>query len=104
MNKLGPTKKRSAKKRILRAAAIVFSIGWLISAVCIIGIHRAWNWNELAASATLFGGSFFSWVIALYFLEKKNSGYVDSLLEEISDEEGKQIERHLSGDIKTTKK
>jgi hypothetical protein len=104
MNKLGSTKKRSATNRILRAAAIVFFIGWLVSAVFIIIIHRALKWNELGASATLFGGSFFSWVIALHFLKKKDKTYVDSLLEEISDKEGKQMEQHLTGDIKTTEK
>lgn len=97
MNKLCPTKKRSATNRILRAAAIVFFAGWSVSAVFIIIIHRALNWNELGASATLFGGSFFSWVIALHFLKKKNKTYVDSLLEDISDEEGKKMEQHLTG-------
>jgi hypothetical protein len=97
MNKLIQPKKteRSAAFRILRAVGTVFSAGWVVVAALLL-LFRA-SWQEFVGSVLLLGGFFISWVLTLYVLKWKNPKYVEKLIEEISEEEGKRQERLVIG-------
>lgn len=87
--------KSSAVRRVLIIVSLLFFSGWLITLTVLLTIKA--DKKEIIGSIILFGGFILCWALTVFILRRKNPKYVQSLFEEITDQEAKERDKLIKG-------